>query len=215
MRILVVPAVAAVLVFGLWIAAGKVTNSYEWSIALSVAWLVVASAAIGKAVKRWRPDWRSWARAGTIGTSVVVAAWFYWTSIRETTVDETVVTGVPAMATERSAPSSPARPVNVVALRGQVMSLAHSGEGRAQVVELARGGRKLTLTDFDIDPGPQVVVRLTDADGEHVELGDLKGSRGDQQYDIPDSVNLDRYRTVVFWCVPFSQALAEAKLSPA
>jgi hypothetical protein len=95
------------------------------------------------------------------------------------------------------------------------MSLAHSGEGRAQVVELARGGRKLTLTDFDIDPGPQVVVRLTDADGEHAELGDMKGSRGDQQYDIPDSVNLDRYRTVVFWCVPFSQALAEAKLSPA
>lgn len=47
---------------------------------------------------------------------------------------------------------------------------------------------------------------------EFRDLGPLKGSRGDQQYEIPRGVDLDRYRTVVFWCVPFSQALARARL---
>jgi hypothetical protein len=220
MRILVVPAVAAVLVAGLYVAAGRITNDYDASIALAVVWLVVASAIIGRAVKRWRPDLRAWARAGTVLTCVSVAAWFYWTSIRETEVDEQVVTGVPM-----SSPAAPAQPSmemamapaaemkrNVVVASGRVRSLAHSGRGRAQVIELARGGRKLTLTDFDIDPGPQVEVWLRAANGDYVDLGDLKGSKGDQQYDVPQRVNLARYRTVVFWCVPFSQALAEAKL---
>ena len=222
MRILVVPAVAAVLLFGLWIAAGRITNDYGTSIGLSVAWLVVASALLGKASKRWAPQLKGWVRTGTILTSVAVAAWFWWTSIRETTVNETVVTGVPAMAAEQpgatgTGAGDPARAmrVNVVVAKGDVESLAHSGRGRAQVVELAAGGRKLTLTDFDIDPGPQVVVRLRAPGGDHVDLGDLKGSRGDQQYAIPDDLDLDRYTEVVFWCVPFSQALARAQLRPA
>ena len=87
------------------------------------------------------------------------------------------------------------------------------------MVELPSGERKLTLRDFDIDPGPQVVVRLVAGevrgDGDvrdFRDLGTLKGSRGDQQYDVPRGVDLGRYRTVVFWCVPFSQALARATL---
>ena len=218
MRILVVPAVAAILLFGLWIAAGKITNDYGTSIGLSVAWFVVASAVLGKLSKRYAPSLRNWVRAGTILTSLTVLAWFWWTSIRETTVDEQVVTGVPAMAAERApapAGGEPRRRVNVVVAKGDVESLAHSGRGRAQVVELAAGGRKLTLTDFDIDPGPQVVVRLQAGGDAHVDLGDLKGSRGNQQYAIPDDVDLDRYTEVVFWCVPFSQALARAQLRPA
>jgi hypothetical protein len=136
MRILVVPAVAAVLVFGLWITAGKITNSYELSIALSVAWLVVASAVIGKSIKRWRPDLRGWARTGTVLTSVVVAAWFYWTSIRETTVNERVVRGVrisvvqpeSAMAAERP---MPAAPMNVVSHVGRWCSGASPSRRRS------------------------------------------------------------------------------------
>ncbi|HEX2085916.1 MAG TPA: DM13 domain-containing protein [Solirubrobacteraceae bacterium] len=217
-RILVVPAVAAILIGGLYVAAGRITNDYYLSIALAVVWFVVASAVMGKLVKRHAPQLRTWVRAGTIGTSVVVVAWFYWTSIRETTVNERVATAEPPPAASDMRPAGdrpPPAPRNVLLAEGAVESLAHDGEGRAQVIELAAGGRVLTLTDFDIDPGPQVEVRLVAGDGSHLALGDLKGSRGDQQYDVPRDADLDVYDTVVFWCIPFSQALAEARLSPA
>ena len=92
---------------------------------------------------------------------------------------------------------------------------SHSADGTARVVKLAAGGRRLTLSDgFEIDPGPKVRVYLaTDESGTtYKDLGELKGSRGDQQYEIPASVSLTRYDTVVFWCVPFSVSLATAQL---
>ena len=95
---------------------------------------------------------------------------------------------------------------------------SHSAAGTARVVRLAAGGRRLTLSDgFEIDPGPQVRVYLaTDAGGETFkDVGALKGSKGTQQYTIAAGLDLARYDTVVFWCVPFSQSLASAALQPA
>jgi hypothetical protein len=60
------------------------------------------------------------------------------------------------------------------------------------------------------------VPRAAQGDGQVPEdrkdLGRLKGNKGDQQYAIPASVDLRRYRSVIFWCVPFSQTLARANL---
>jgi len=94
--------------------------------------------------------------------------------------------------------------------------VGHDARGKAAVV-VTRGKRVLTLRNFRIDPGPQVRVWLaTDAGGETFEdIGALKGNKGTQQYAIPSAVDLARYDTVVFWCVPFSQSLASARLSPA
>ena len=47
---------------------------------------------------------------------------------------------------------------------------------------------------------------------DYKDLGRLKGNRGNQQYAIPRSVDLRRYRSVIFWCVPFTQTLARANL---
>lgn len=224
LRVLIVPAVAALLLVGLWIVAGRIAQSYDVSIALGAVWFVLVAVVLGKLTKR-RPLLRPWVRTGTIATSVLVLGWFYWTSIRETTVNERVAVAAPVTA---PAPADHSRPtererepvrrrVNVRLASGRVESLAHDGRGRATLIELAAGGRVLTLTDFDIDPGPEVVVRLVAGDdpggSDFVELGDLKGSRGDQQYKVPGGTDRSRYRTVVFWCVPFSQALARARLA--
>jgi len=48
------------------------------------------------------------------------------------------------------------------------------------------------------------------ADGA-VDLGGLKGNRGDQQYVIPSSVALEG-RTVVIWCRAFSAPFGSAPL---
>jgi hypothetical protein len=46
------------------------------------------------------------------------------------------------------------------------------------------------------------------------DLGALKGNRGNQQYAIAATVDLRRYRSVIFWCVPFTSTLARANLAP-
>jgi Electron transfer DM13 len=50
-------------------------------------------------------------------------------------------------------------------------------------------------------------------DDRYIELGELKGNIGNQNYTIPSSVNLDRYRTAVVWCKRFSVAFGAAALS--
>ena len=113
-----------------------------------------------------------------------------------------------------------AKPTNVELLHGSVRSVAHSAGGRAAVV-LTGGKRVLTLRRFRIAPGPQVRVYLVprgvrgdgDVRKDFKDLGALKGSKGNQQYTIPGSVDLRRYRSVIFWCVPFTSTLARANLT--
>ena len=108
---------------------------------------------------------------------------------------------------------------NVELLHGEVRAVGHSASGRAAVV-LTGGRRVLTLRRFSIDPGPNVrvwlVPRSARGDGQipkdYKDLGKLKGNKGNQQYRIPGSVDLRRYRSVIFWCVPFTQTLARANL---
>jgi electron transfer DM13 len=47
---------------------------------------------------------------------------------------------------------------------------------------------------------------------EFRDLGALKGNKGDQQYDLPQGLDLDRYSTVVIWCRAFSVNFARAVL---
>jgi len=216
-RVVVLLAVPALLLAGLWLVSGRIFSSYWASIAAGVVWFVAVSAVLGRVGKR-RAELRPWLRGAFAVTALAMAVAFYWTSIRETTVDERIVVAAPAgdMAMPASDEVTPRRDVQVAA--GRVEAVGHSAEGRAAVVSLAAGGRVLTLADFDIDPGPMVEVRLVagddDASRDHVLLGSLKGTRGDQQYRIPDGTAVRRYDRLVFWCVPFSQSLARARLRP-
>jgi hypothetical protein len=84
---------------------------------------------------------------------------------------------------------------------------------------LAQGGRVLTLTRFEVDNGPDLRVYLvagpatTEGEVDDFEdLGGLKGNVGNQQYEIPADVSIDRYSTVVIWCRAFSVLFARAPL---
>ncbi len=270
-KLLAPPLVVATLVVGVWFWSGVVAPDYWTTIGFGAAWFVVCSVIFGR-IGKARPDVRWWLRGTFLACSVAALAGFWWTSIRETEVDEQVATGVPASqvaaaelggvdplapqpedpAAAKAAPSAakpatggassasaaaktapraakpapsaataaatPAPRRNVVVLAGAVVPRSHSASGRARIVKLASGARKLTLSDgFRIDPGPKVRVYLaTDASGATFkDLGGLKGSKGSQQYAVPAKTSLSRYDTVVFWCVPFSVSLASADLRPA
>lgn len=228
-KLLAPPLVVLTLAIGLWFWAGVVAPGYWSTIALGALWFVACSVLFGR-VGKARPELRPWVRGTFLACCAVAVFGFYWTSIRDTVVDEQVVTGVPASAAGAGATQlagdplapQPERPtpkrVNVIERSGAVRPQSHSASGTARVVRLSGGGRRLTLSDgFEIDPGPQVRVYLaTDAAASTFrDIGALKGSRGNQQYTIPAAVDLARYDTVVFWCVPFSQSLASAALTAA
>lgn len=225
------PLVVLILAVGLWFWAGVVAPGYWSTIVLGVLWFVACSVLFGR-VGKARPELRPWVRGTFLACCAVAVFGFYWTSLRDTVVDEKIVTGVPASQAgatqvegdplapqpEPGKPKASPRPANVVELTGPVRPQSHSASGTARVVRLAAAGRRLTLSDgFEIDPGPQVRVYLaTDAAaGTFKDIGALKASRGNQQYEIPAGVDLARYDTVVFWCVPFSQSLASAALAAA
>lgn len=236
-KLLAPPLVVLTLVVGVWFWSGVVAPGYASAIGFGVAWFVACSVLFGRIGKN-RPALRWWLRGPFLACSVAALFAFYWTSIREVEVNETIVTGVAASelpaaqqpAVDPLAPqpaeaaSAAARPseqepaANVVELTGKVRPQSHSASGTARVVRLAAGGRRLTLSGgFEIDPGPQVRVYLaTDTAAKTFkDIGALKGSRGNQQYAIPAGVDLARYDTVVFWCVPFTQSLASAALAAA
>jgi hypothetical protein len=48
-----------------------------------------------------------------------------------------------------------------------------------------------------------------------VEIGKLKGTDGDQNYDVPPDLDLGKYRAVTIWCRRFSVNFGTAPLTPA
>jgi hypothetical protein len=108
---------------------------------------------------------------------------------------------------------------------GRFHSVAHETHGTATIQDVGAGRRVLRLTDFATSNGPDVRVYLVAAPDAadnatvtkagFVELGKLKGNEGDQNYDVPDVLDLTHYRAVTIWCRRFSVNFATAPLTPA
>jgi hypothetical protein len=216
----IVLGVLVALLGGLWIAAGLLAPTYLTSIVFGIAWFVLASVILGKAVKR-RPDLKWWVRGTFLATSAVCAAAFAWTSLRDDKVNEKVIKGVPAAAlppAPKKAHAARARKVNVALAKGQFeVADEGSAQGTATLIKKAAGGHVLTLTDFAVANGPDLRVYLVPGDGkdtgDRIDLGGLKGNIGNQQYDVPADADTAKYKTVVIWCRSFSVAFARATLS--
>ena len=190
-RALLAPVTAAVVLAGVWVTGGLITDDFQLATLLTTVWFAVAGVA-ALVISRRRPDLRLPVLGAYLVTSVAAAGVLAFTTFRDRTVDEDVVTG-PARAS------------------GMFESLAHDTTGLARVV-----GAKLTLTRFETDAGPDLRVYLSTPDeSEHVDLGALKGNRGDQQYDVPAGTDLRRYSDVLIWCRAFSVGFGRARLAPA
>ena len=228
-HVAIVLGVVLLLLAGLWVASGLIAPTYLSSIIAGVVWFLIASVVLGRLVKG-RPELRWTVRGTFLATAVAVGAVFAWTSLRDKTVNEDVVTAAPAAAAPAPAPAAgkkkkgtpaPAAPApkqNVALAKGPFeVADEGSAEGTATLIEKASGGRVLTLTDFAVHNGPDLRVYLVPGDGkdtgDHIDLGGLKGNKGNQQYDVPESAATPgKYKTVVIWCRAFSVAFARATL---
>jgi hypothetical protein len=219
LRVLAVPLVAGLVVLGIWVTGGVLTNDFDLAMVLTGLFLGVSGAAALFAALRWRA-----LAAPVFGTFVVVAGslggYLLVTSHRDVVVHENVAVAEPTAQPTTSGNPSPAASAAAkpAALgTGSFKSGEHKTTGTATIIRLANGKRVVTLTNLATSPGPDLRVYLVPGDGTYVDgyldLGHLKGNKGDQQYTIPDDADLSRYGAVVIWCRAFTVSFGSAALS--
>jgi hypothetical protein len=211
-RLAAIPAVVVLFLLGVWVTGGLLTNDFRAAMGLTGLWFGLAALLAFLVARRWR-ELRVPVGATFLVTAAVVGGFLMLSTLRDTTVNENVVTGRMASAAGGGASE------NVTIAQGPFMSIGHETSGTASVVELPDGTRKLTLTSFQTDAGPDLFVYLVAGGdpenvGDHQSLGSLKGNKGNQQYDVRPTIDLAKYDTVVIWCRAFSVAFGAADLAP-
>ena len=99
----------------------------------------------------------------------------------------------------------------------------HKGSGTATIFEIvATGERVLRFEDFRVTNGPDLRVLLANAanpeshsdldESGYVELSELKGNVGPQNYEIPSDFDLSNAQSVVIYCNPFRVVFSVATL---
>ena len=167
-----------------------------------------------------------------------------WKLATDTAVDEDLAVGPPApprpaAPRPRARPPVPGAPPGapppggpppagpVLVSQGDFVSHEHDTSGRARIIRAADGSYRLELVDLATSNGPDLRVWLSDQpvrpgragwhvfdDGRWVELGRLKGNRGDQAYAIPAGTDLSALTSVSIWCKRFSVSFGAAALTP-
>jgi hypothetical protein len=150
-----------------------------------------------------------------VGIVVVTVGWYAFRPER-LFVNEVVSESFPATTTANT--SKMAEPLSY----GMFHGVAHETRGTATIYKLEDGKRVLRFTDFETSNGPDVNVYLVAAndaqDNETVTkagfipLGQIKGNKGDQNYDVPADVDLNKYKAVTVWCRRFGVNFATAPL---
>jgi hypothetical protein len=215
-------AVVVALVAGIFLF-GRISDNATVSMGLTALWFgLILFAAAAVVLRRRELFWPVAIGYGVV--AIAAAVLVIAPTLFDKEVDEQIVTGAPASSTpaksrregDRQARREPRGNVQIAS--GRFSSIAHEGTGKAAVVERPSGARKLTLSDFETDAGPDLRLYVSTGNPANGELGDfrdlgaLKGNVGNQQYDLSRDVDLERYSTVVVWCRAFSVAFTSAPL---
>lgn len=160
-----------------------------------------------------------------IGLAVVGGIGWYAFRPELLFVRKTVNESLPVAAAQATTSSSGGAVATTALVSGRFNSVAHETKGSATIYRLDDGSRVLRLTEFTTSNGPDVRVYLVAArdaaDDEtvtkagFVELGTLKGTDGNQNYEVPADLDLEKYRAVTIWCRRFSVNFGTAPLTPA
>lgn len=90
----------------------------------------------------------------------------------------------------------------------------HPASGIVKVLPTT-SGTIVRYEDLETLNGPNLHIYLTkDLDAEeYVDLGPIKGTRGNINYEVPDDVDISEYRYVMHWCVPFGVLFNYAEIN--
>ncbi len=91
--------------------------------------------------------------------------------------------------------------------------MTETGSGTATVYQLADGSYILRFEDFRVDNGPDLRVQLVTDDGTALDLGGLKGNRGNQNYALPADFDPAAYGTARIYCRAIRTVIITAPLT--
>jgi hypothetical protein len=150
---------------------------------------------------------------GFVGVVILVALWFVFRP-EKLFIDKQVSEAPLAQSTGQLTPL----------LTGRFVGETHKTSGRATIYQQSDGSRVLRLTDFSTSNGPAVHVLFIDgastdlskdfvlAAVKNIDLGELRGNQGDQDYTVPKDVDLKTFGTVSIYCERFHANFGAAKL---
>ena len=92
---------------------------------------------------------------------------------------------------------------------GNLIPDAHNVKGMVKIY-----GSILRFEDFDTINGPDLYIYLSKdtSANEIINLGKIKGTKGNINYDIPLDAKIKDYPYVLVWCKQFSVLFSHAKL---
>jgi hypothetical protein len=101
----------------------------------------------------------------------------------------------------------------VLLSEGEFKPRAHSVMGKALLIE-EDGKKIIRFEDFDTVNGPNLHIYLSSDLGadDFVDLGEIRATKGNVNYELPDGVDTEKYDKVLVWCVPFKVLFSYAEV---
>lgn len=127
---------------------------------------------------------------------------------------DVAVTEANSIVEEENDPMPVVESSNPVVLAGGVfMPRAHDVSGEALLIQ-ADGEQILRFEDFETTNGPNLHIYLSSDLGakDFIDLGEIRATKGNVNYEIPKGVDTKKYNKVLVWCVPFRVLFSYAEL---
>ena len=98
--------------------------------------------------------------------------------------------------------------------QGPMKAKWHDVKGEAIMFKFGDGKKLLRLENFETLNGPKLHIYLgADLEGrDFVDLGPLRATKGNVNYDVPSGTDTAKYKYVMVWCEPFSVLFSYAEL---
>ena len=212
--------VVGVMLLGI-VGFGRLANSDVQAMAMTSVFFLAVAFGIGLLIRR-RRDLAVAVIEPFVIVGGIAGVWLGLPLVTDKTVSEEVVvatTPSPDPSSSADAGESGTGSGALLVATGGFEAASHPGTGTASLIALEDGSGVVTLTDFETDNGPDLLVYLVPADAPAgsadggVQLGGLKGNKGDQQYDVPAGTDLEAGWRVVVWCRAFAVSFTEAALN--
>lgn len=97
--------------------------------------------------------------------------------------------------------------------QGNFQARAHEVAGKALLIE---DDEKtiVRFEDFETINGPDLHIYLSSelGDSDYIDLGKIKATKGNVNYEISSNIDTQKYNKVLIWCVPFGVLFSYAQL---